>query len=374
MAQIKAGEIDPPWWRSPLNAQGWSYSMIRHVALPPKPLAGAAIADADLKPFLFRINPHPPDRWASRSSELTPSTGAYGGFDLAALILTLTPLLALVAFADVIRDREGSARQRLGVVQASNEGAFVLGRLVPRAVVVLIVVLLCCLVGILATGPVLSLAVLRGGAQIAAAFVAHALFWLAVAGAFALCMRRAIVSFAAVTALWFVLGVLAPVIVEGGARMTAAPPSPLAVFAAERAEVVRARMAEEELTRDYAARDPLARDMLLTALEKDQLLITPTNLLVQQEVDRRRGSARRVERAAREGFEARARRLASVSPALLARRAIETAAGRDPLRRASFDAQTDAYHAGLQAIFTPLLMRRATTDEVLLPEPFVFQE
>lgn len=372
---IKAGEIDPPWWQSPLNVQAWSYAMIRHAALPPKPLAGAAIADADLKPFLFRINPHPPDRWSNRASELTPSIAAYGGFGLADLVLILSPLLVIVAFADVIRDRNGSECQRLAVVQSASETRLLAARLVPRAILVLAIVLIAAVVGLIATmPPPLTTPTLAGGLAIVTAFLGHALFWIAVATALILLMRSAVATFSGIVSLWFVLGVLAPLVIEAGARITFPPPSPLKSFAGERAEIVAARSGEEGLTRAYAAQDPLARDMLLRALERDQLLITPTNLLVQQEVDRRRAQTRETERVMRTRFEARLDALVSLSPTLIARNAVYAVAGRDSKRRAAFDAQVAVYYAELQKAFVPLLMRRAVLDEVLLPEPFEFDE
>ena len=79
---------------------------------------------------------------------------------------------------------------------------------------------------------------------------------------------------------------LSPLIVETAARIASPPPSPLATLSAERSAVVATRMLEERLIRVYAASHPLARDMLLGALERGELLITPTNLLIQRNVDR----------------------------------------------------------------------------------------
>ena len=372
--RIKAGEIEPPWWQSPLNAQGWSYSLIRHVSLPPRPLAGVAVADADIQPFLFRINPHPPDRWSNRASELTPSVAAYGGLDLTDVLLILTPLIVVVSFADVIRDRDGSERQQLATVQASSERRLVFARLLPRSVIVLLLVLAGAVCGLAATLPPSDASVLWDAGGVLAVFLAHTLFWIGLAFAMTLAMRRAVGIFALFVSAWFILGIMSPAIVEGAARITAPPPSPLDVFASERAEIVRARMKEEDLTRAYAERDPLARDMLLEALAKDQLLITPTNLLVQREIDGRRGEARDQERLARRRFVDEAQRASSFSPTLAARNAIYVLAGRDYKRRADFNEQTNAYHRKLQEVFTPLLMRRAVLDEVLLPTPFVFDE
>ena len=372
--QIAAGEIDPPWWRNPLNVQNWSYAMVRHVALPPKPLAGVAVADADLQPFLFRISPHPPDRWSNRASELTPSMAALGGFDLVELILILTPLLVLVAFADVIRDRDGSDRQRLGIVQSASERAVLLARLWPRALVVLALVLGAALVGIGATLPPLGVETVTGSLAILAVFVAHAAVWAVAAAAIILTLRRAVVTGTAYLCLWFILGVTAPILAEAGARIMAPPPSAVGAFAEEREAIVAARMQEEALVRAYAASDPAAREMLLEALDRGTLLITPTNLLVQREVDRRLAGTRAARRTAREAFESWLRTTISASPTLLARSAIHEVAGRGQRRRAHFDAAVQAYHADLQAAFGPLLMRRAELPDVLLPAPFVFQE
>ena len=373
-AQIKSGEITPPWWRSPLNAQGWSYLMIRHAALPPRPLAGVAIGDADTQPFLFRINPHPPDRWSNRASELTPSVAAYGGLDLTDVLLILTPLLIIVAFADVIRDRGGSERQRLATVQATDEKRLTVARLLPRAALALGLILAASSIGLIATAPSFDSETVAGGVLIVLTFLLHGLFWTAFAAALTLLVRSSVVNFALFISTWFVLGVLAPSIVESATKRVAPPPSPLKVFASERAAVVRARMDEDALTRNYAAQDPLASEMLLEALENDTLLITPTNLLIQRAVDDARKGARRQEKRAHENYHRQAHRLSSLWPSLLARNTIYKLAGRDRARRSAFNAQVDAYHADLQRVFVPLLMRRATLDDVLLPKPFVFDE
>lgn len=372
--RIRFGEIEPPWWQNPLNVQSWSYTMVRHVALPPRDLAGVAVADADMRPFLFRINPHPPDRWSNRFSELTPSVAGYGGFDLTDVLLMLTPLLVVVGFADVIRDRDGSERQHLAVIQAAGERRLLLKRLIPRALIALLIVLTATVVGVAATFPPINSEMLRGAGDIALVVSAHTLFWVLLAGGFVLTLRAAVANFAGFVGLWFVLGILAPVIVDGLARAFSPPASPLAVFAAERSEVIRARTMEDDLTRSYAARDPAAREMLLEALKADRLLITPTNLLVQREVDARRASARDIERGETAMFVDYARFLSSFSPTLLARNAIYSQAGRDQERRRAFNEQVAAYHAYLQDAFGELLMRRATLEAVLLPGPFVFDE
>ena len=372
--QVIAGEIDPPWWQSPLNVQAWSYAMIRHASLPPRPLAGVAIADADLKPFLFRINPHPPDRWSNRASELTPSVASYGGFDLTTLILVLTPLLVLVGVSDVLRDRGGTDRQRLAIVQSSRLGRLLLTRLIPRGGLVVFVVTFAMVCGVIATLPPLGQDVLRGIAAIWLAFMFHTVVWLLIASALIFFLRSMIGAYAGYVGLWFLVGVIAPLIVEGAARQLTPPPSPLIEFSREREAVVAARMNEEALTRDYASRDPLAREMLLTALEKDQLLITPTNLLVQKEVDRRRQEDRSDARASRRRFEDNVIRLSRLSPTFLTQGVVFDIAGRGERRRQAFDAQVNRYYADLQDEFVPLLMRRATVDSVLLPEQFAFQE
>lgn len=372
--QIRSGKIDPPWWQNPLNVQSWSYTMVRHAALPPQDLAGVAVADADMQPFLFRVSPHPPDRWSNRSSELTPSVAAYGGFDLTEVLLMLTPLLVIVGFADVIRDRNGSERQNLSVVQAAGERRLLLMRLAPRTSIVILIVLMAAGAGIAAGFPPTTSTTLKGAAAIGLIVFAHTLFWILLASGLTLALRSAVSNFAWFVASWFVLGILAPVIVDSLARAFSPPPSPLAVFSAERSEVVRARALEEELTRDYAAKDPAAREMLLQALAENRLLITPTNLLVQREVDERREGARNTERIQTAMFVNSARWLSSFSPTLVARDAVYRQAGRDQDRRTSFDEQVAAYHAYLQEVFGELLMRRATLDAVLLPVSFEFEE
>lgn len=371
-ARIKAGEIDPPWWQSPLNVQAWSYAMVRHVSLPPEPLAGVAIADADLKPFLFRINPHPPDRWSNNASELTPSVATYGGFDLVDLILMLTPLVILIAFADVIRDRDGTDRQHLGIVQSAGETGLLTARLAPRAALALAAIGAAATAGVAASTPRLSVETALDGATILAVFIAHGLFWVTLGSILIAVFRSAATTCAAFVSLWFTIGVLSPSIVETAARIASPPPAPLATFSAERAAIVAARMREEQLTRTYAASDPLARDMLLGALERGELLITPTNLLIQRDVDHQRAAPRKAEEKARGNFERRARMLALGSPTLIARGALNEIAGRGWHRRAAFDAQVGAYHADLQTRFTPLLMRRAVSEDVLLPPAFEF--
>lgn len=371
---IRRGEIDPPWWQSPLNAQSWSYAMIRHVHLLPKPLAGAAIADADLQPFLFRINPHPPDRWANQASELTPSVAAQGGFDLVDILLILTPLLVIVAFADVVRDRNGTERQRLAIVQSAQEVRLLAMRLLPRAGLVVAFVLAAAILGIIATLPPVSVEVGLGTLAIAAIAGLHAVFWLLVAFALVVFVRAAVTTFSCIVALWFVLGILAPLLAEGTARALNPPPDPLTVFAAERSEIVVARMEEDALTRSYAATDPLARDMLLEALDSDRLLITPTNLLIQNEVDQRRAEARQADTIQAYAFQQQVNRLAAFSPTLVAKKSIYRLAGRDAARRQAFNNSVLQYYDHLQEAFVPLLMRRATLDEVLLPDPFEFED
>ncbi len=371
--RIRAGEIDPPWYQSPLHAQAWSYAMIRHVHLPPRPWGGAAVGDADLRPFLFRINPHPPERWSNRAAEGTPSIAALGGFDLVDLILVLTPLVVLVAMTDVIRDRGGSERQRLAVVQGGSVLRVLAVRFAPRATLILVLVAIAGAAGLASILPPPS-ASIGAGALILGGLIAHAACWILVAAVLLGLLRRSTSIFSAFAALWFVFGIMAPVLVEASARTLTPPPSALSVFAEERAALVDARNRKEDLVRAYASTDTIAGRSLLDALAQNQQLITPTNLLIQREVDRTRAAARREEREVRSAFEERVATLSAISPTLVARRWIHSITGRGLARRAAFDEQVDGYHDYLQESFVGYLLRRTSPDSVILPRPFSFRE
>ncbi|KWV92015.1 DUF3526 domain-containing protein [Erythrobacter sp. YT30] len=362
------------WYLNPMNAQAWSYELVRHVAMPPEPLAGAAIGAADLKPFLFRINPHPPDRWSNKTPELTPSIAAFGAFDLADVLLFLTPLMVLIVFADVIRERGGSERLRLSVVQSGSLARLLRTQLLARGAFAIASATLLASIGVAIAGSSWDAPVLNDSASIVLITAAYASFWVILLTVLIFAVRSASGIFAGGILLWFLSVVAAPLAVEQAARAAAPPPSSVEVFAAERAATVSARSVEEELTRDYASRDPLAAPMLLDALERDALLITPTNLLIQTETDRLRAAERAKEREENEAYLEQGSALANVSPYLLARGEIERLAGRDPARDREFARQVDQYHAELQRIFGPLLMRRATLDHVLIAPHFYFDE
>lgn len=371
--RIRAGEIDPPWYQSPLHAQAWSYAMIRHVHLPPRPWGAVSTGDADLRPYLFRINPHPPDRWSNRVGEGTPSIAANGGLDLAEVIFALTPLLVLVALTDVIRDRAGSERQHLAIVQRGSELALLRARLVPRAIAVLFLVGVGGFAGLVSTLPPPS-ATLGTGAAVVGVFLAHAAFWLIAAAGLIVAFRSSAATYAAFTTLWFVLGIVAPVLTDSLARRLDPPPAPLEVFSEERSALVSARNRKTALVREFAEEDSAAGNALLRAAEEGQQLITPTNLLIEREVDAVRGDDRERDRTSRESYERRLAALNSLSPTQVARRQIHSLAGRDRKRRAAFEEQVAAYHDYLQQLFVPHLLRRTSPDTVILPEPFAFAE
>lgn len=362
------------WYLNPLNAQAWSYEMVRHVAMPPEPLAGAAIGAADLKPYLFRINPHPPDRWSNKTPELTPSIAAFGAFDLADVLLFLTPFMVLIVFAEVIRERGGSERLRLSVVQSGSLGRLLRSQLLARGAFAIGVAMLLASFGVAIAGSIWDARVFTDAASIVLTITGYALFWVILLAILIFTVRSASAIFAGGILLWFLSVVAAPLAVEQAARAAAPPPSSLQVFAAERSATVSARMGEEDLTRDYARRDPLAAPMLLEALDRDALLITPTNLLIQTETDRLRADDRAREHKESEAYFERASAMASVSPYLLARGEIERLAGRHAARDREFSHQVDHYHAELQRIFGPLLMRRATLDHVLIAPHFYFDD
>jgi ABC-2 type transport system permease protein len=371
-ARLERGEVKLPWFKSPLSAQNLSYSFVRHVTLPPKPLAAVSVGRADIDPYLFRINPHPADRWANVREARTPALAAYGGFDLSGLLILLTPLLVLLLLYDPLADLAGGERHRLGIVQAARERRLLAARFFPRAAGALGILIVAAIIGLVAGRiPLMVPDVALSAAGFVVVILVHAAFWVGLLSIIALLVRKLEAVLSIYVAIWFLTVIAAPVLVEGVARHMTQPPDPLAVFAADRAAIVAARNLEDRLIALHVARHPETAEALL---RPKALLITPTNLLVEAEAKRLRAPERRREEQARDRYNRLSTKLAWLSPSLAASMAVDRIAGRNHERQRAFEAQVRAYHTRLQTTFTPLLMRRAELETFMDVERFTFSE
>ncbi|MGY6638063.1 MAG: DUF3526 domain-containing protein [Erythrobacter sp.] len=271
-----------------------------------------------------------PDTLFRRNSLDNPEILVRGAVDLSFVVVVLAPLLLIGLFYGLFAADRDSGTARLIMAQAGSPAGLVLARMVPR--LALVVGPIAAVLGLLVvTGPELA-----GRGQAAALWLLTAAIYLALWAALAAWVHsRNVTAESAVfslVAIWAVFTLVLPAAFAAIVQASNPPPSRFAQIAA-------ARAAEVASTQSYENDHP---DLASSEFEGRLASIRKTWAVAQAiEAAGAPLNARFAERL--EGQQRVAKALAWLSPALIAKGALEQIAGTDAATAQGFRAASEAH-------------------------------
>ncbi len=342
--------------------------------LPPATLSALAIGQSDLYPYTATI-----DIYAAKHAlfnfyeQDNPLNLLAGRFDLAFVLIFLFPLLIIALTYNLLSaEREGGTLQ-LTLAQPVTLRAFVFSKVTMRLLVVLALA-----VGVSLLGILLSRTSLTGNGTLArlllfvVAVTAYALFWFALAILVNAFGKSSIVNAVALVALWLLLVVVAPSLLNLFANAMHPVPS--------RLEYVSKIREADNYTRSYGQK-------LLAEFYGDHPELTPEGKLDLNDFTVRfytvrQENQRRVLPAAEQFDEqlGKQQRLINayryLSPAVVMQDTLNDIAGTSRARQQHFVSQLHTFVDRWQEHFVPLVFRKTqlrASDYDAMPR-FQFQE
>lgn len=357
LADVEAGRYAPPSpFRDPRSALWVGLTHAAHpVALPPAPLAVAAVGLSDLQPATVAVSARSKDEFLFADEIRNPAHLLAGPVDLAFVFVFILPLAVLALSYNLVSAERESGTLALAAASGCDVRALMLGKLAVRTASPIAVALAAAGIGFAAAGVAPSTSWL----VLALCVLAYGAFWGALAGWVNGRGGSSAHNAMALAAAWIALVLVGPAVLNLSSDTLYPVPT--------RAEMVLAvRGATVEAERD--------RDAALARYRDEH----PENLPPEQQV----GSAQ--ERVARRVAvvdaataqvgtvidrhdaqisrrHALTDRLAWASPALLMYLAATDIAGTGNARYAAFHAELDGFHQQWRGFF----MARARAGQAL---------
>jgi ABC-2 type transport system permease protein len=309
---------------------GIAFGVPYRAALPVTALSALSFGQAEGYPFEARLSA------ASRLPTIlgtlggsidNPSVIAFGRFDLAFVIVLLLPLFLLAATYDLWAQERDAGSADFLLTQAARPGALLAGKALARGGSILTALTLVLLITLAAAAGHWTGATLTGLLQIGLFVLLYGGFWVGVALASNLFVRRSAAAAMVCGTAWLIFAVLMPAMLS--ASLDVLRPRPAAA-----AHVNTLRLLEQELKATPAQAGQLSR--MLALIER----VEADNHRYAQVIDsfEARQSARR----------ALAQALRFLSPAVLTQDALERIAGTDADRAIEFRRQVRAFLGTLQ--------------------------
>jgi ABC-2 type transport system permease protein len=337
--------------RDPRNPYGFAHFQMQHsIVLPATPLAALTTGQSDLLPQTLQLNPGTPPALLGSAEPENPNRLLIGPFDAAFVVVSLVPLLVIALTYGLL----AGERERGMLAQPVTLRALVAGRLLPRALLGLLLLALLA-VGFLAVNDVsLVAAGPRLGLWTAVAF-AYGAFWFALS--LAVITRRGTSATHALVlaALWLGLVVLVPSIINLAVKTLHPVPSRVELILAMRSATDEIAMQTSKLLAAYYEDHPEFAPKPGAATEYSEV-----RFITNEKLDRSLSPvlARFETQLARQ--QALVEKLQFLSPALLAQSGLSDAAGTGLARHRAFLAQAATHHADLRAFFNPRILKKET--------------
>lgn len=351
------GEISR--FRDPRNADVVGRRLgVQHLGLPSTGLGALAVGVSDLYPAWHPVSLEPQDRLLAEGELTPPRRLAVGRFDLSFVVVFVAPLLLLGWLAAVpARERESGMLPWV-VMQSGGFGRWLFGRVLPRALLLLLPILL---VGTLAAwwppGQAASLPAADDGQMLlrwllwCAQVTAYLSFWAALAlwvGTLPLDGARAALALASA---WLLFVILIPSVSRVALDLAHPQPSRMAYVDAMRAASDLARAEGSQALAAYLEDHPeLAGDSV------DLEDFFAQRLLVQERVEEQLEGLSAAFEAQRKARSRQAAWLRLASPALLTMDGLADAAGTGESRHRHFMDQVHGFHGQWRSFFAPRVL------------------
>jgi len=339
------------------------------LALPPRPLAGVAIGEAELRPTRATISATARAHEMFRFQEVdNPILLGWGRFDLAFLVITLLPLLVAGFSCTVLSTDRESGTLRLVLSQPLGAGRLASARVLLRGGLLTLLAAAGATLGWIALGVAPGPAPPMEFAMLAGVILVYGAFWCALSLWVVSRNRSSEHNALAMVLLWTLLVLVLPALTTLLARQISPVPSRLEYITTAREAENAANARDRELLQGYLLDHPE-----LEATRSDAVApFIKTFVLVQREVEQ--AVAPVVERF--ETAQRAQRRLGDalrwLSPRDVAERAMLQVAGNDPARFGQFEAQARLLRAAwLEAVEQPIIAGRrlSAAEYARLPRP-----
>lgn len=323
-----------------------------HAFLPPGPLAALALGQSDLYPYGYKVTTGNRESLVTSEPLENPVKLHAGSFDLAFLLIYLSPLLILALSYNLISGEKESGTLGLLLSQPVSLRILVLGKVALRALVVLGSAVVFTLAGFLATGADLS----TPGAPFrlalwSLAVLAYGAFWFSLAIWVDARGRSSAANAVVLASCWLVLVVLVPGVVNLAATVLFPVPSRVEFVEAMRSATDQARVQGSQLLGQFFEDHPqLASGRPADSQEASFMVL---RLARDETVGRSLEPVLARYEASLERQEALVDRFRFFSPALLLQDILLDIAGTGTVRHRRFMAQVDAFRNDWRDLFAP---------------------
>lgn len=319
-----------------------AFSAESAIVLPPAPLSELASGRADLDPRVATASTFRKQHELFRHYEIdSPLALALGRFDLAFVIQTLLPLLVIALGYGVLAEERERGLDRVLAVQCVPSRRLLAGRLLARAVL-LLVPLLAVFAWLWLAGGAHAIDPAQRSTRLAwalALVVGYLAFWWALVAWVGTWRLREGQSLLTLLAAWVVLVLAIPALAGLASRELHPPPSRFELIAAARAQEIDGIKRGQALIGDYAHDHPDLDTRASADLPAWATNLFLTSRLVDEVVApvvRRFDDALGAQQAMVERWQ-------YATPALMLQRGLVAVAGTDERRGGAFAAQARAH-------------------------------
>jgi ABC-2 type transport system permease protein len=345
----------------------------RYAALAPAPLTVLSIGESDVMPSYFRVTSERRDSFMDAEEIDNPVNLLNGHLDLAFVVVTLLPLLALVVAHTIVSvDRENGSL-RLILAQAVSLRTHVAHRLAVRGLLLLGLVCAAVGAGVLASGAAPDARLVAGIGAVSLAATASIVAWLAVGAVISTRGPSSAANAVGVMVIWLVATNVIPTAINLIARWRYPVPPRMSLIERTRALDSEVRLHVVELLDAYYDAHPGEKPSGLNTAQYNFPLYWTA---IQAEVDRRMAPILEEYDTALARQQSFVTRWAWLSPALVMQELMNDAAGTGVVRFQQFIAQVSAFHAEHRRFFEPRTFRLAflAADDYDRMPRFAFQE
>lgn len=331
-------------YRDPRNAAYMGGGPAARVAaLTPAPLALAAVGQSDLLPPVVRVTTGAKDSFLFADEIDNPTNLLSGATDLAFVIVFVYPLVLLALTFDLRASEREKGTLVMTLASARRPGAALAGKFFARLLAPVLVALAATALGVGLYAGAGALAS-PGFASLALVILLYGLFWAALAAAVDGLGKSSAFNALTLICAWAALALLAPAAINSLAGYAHPAPSRLDMVLAARAATIDADKARDAALARYQDEHP--------GEKRDRGREATLRRLAAQEAAFARVEAVMAEHDARLSRQrALADRLAYLSPALLAYRALADIAGAGEARYRDHLDRIGAFHATWRDFF-----------------------
>jgi ABC-2 type transport system permease protein len=315
----------------------------RVAALPPAPLALAAVGQSDLFPPVVKVTTGSKDGFLFADEIENPANLMSGSTDLAFMIVFVLPLVVLAMGYNLLAGEREQGSLAMTLACARRPGLALAGKFAARILAPIGATLLACAlgVGLFAGWPTLASDAFAG---LVAVILVYGLFWAALAAAVDGLGKSAAFNALTLVCAWVALTLLAPAGINSLAGYAHPAPSRIEMTLAARAASTDADKARDAALARYQEEHPGER--------RDRGREGALHRLAAQEAAFRRVEAVVAEHDAQLARQrALADRLGFLSPALLTYRALADIAGSGEARYRGFLDSVQSFHVEWRDFF-----------------------